>query len=143
MSKKPAKKGGGIKLAAAAGVAAAFLGGTKPGHSVTATLTGVFTGGTAGCRKLERLWMAAGGSPAQAETAASVAMAESGGDQYSTEHNTNGTTDRGYWQINSVHGAQSTYNPKRNARAAVAISGDGSNWTAWVTYDNGSYAGRC
>ncbi|HEY1617586.1 MAG TPA: hypothetical protein VGG25_08210 [Streptosporangiaceae bacterium] len=101
------------------------------------------SGTPAACHKLERLWLDAGGSPARAQMAASIAMAESGGDRYSTDNNTNGTVDRGYWQINSVHGALSTYDPAANARAAVAISGDGSNWTPWVTYNTGAYAGRC
>ena len=41
MARKPQKKGGGVKLAAAAGVAAAFLGGTKPGHAVAADLASI------------------------------------------------------------------------------------------------------
>lgn len=46
MSRKPQKKGGGWKLAAAAGAAAAFLGGTKPGHAVAADLASVGSGGS-------------------------------------------------------------------------------------------------
>ncbi len=82
---------------------------------------------------------AAGGSPAAAVTAASIAMAESGGNQYAT-----GTVGaRGSWQINPVNGALSTYNPYGNARAAVIRSGNGVNWTPWTTYTSGAYAGRC
>lgn len=103
----------------------------------------VATGGSAGCQKLERLWDQAGGNPAQAQMAASIAMAESSGHPDATDNNTNGTTDRGYWQINSIHGAQSTYDPQGNARAAVQISGNGTNWSPWVTYQTGAYAGRC
>ena len=62
-------------------------------------------GGTLSCRGLEALWESAGGSSAAAFTAAEIAMAESSGRQYATLYNTNGTTDRGYWQINSVHGS--------------------------------------
>lgn len=100
-------------------------------------------GGSAGCQKLEHLWEHAGGSPAQAQMAASIAMAESGGNAGSTDNDGNGTVDRGYWQINSVHGAQSTYDPLANAQAAVQISGDGTNWTPWVTYQTGAYQGLC
>jgi len=100
-------------------------------------------GGTLGCPGLERLWEQAGGSPAAAATAASVAMAESGGRQYASLGNTDGTTDRGYWQVNSVHGSLSTFGAYANARAAVLISHDGRDWTPWVTYDTGAWRGRC
>ena len=33
--------------------------------------------------------------------AAEIATAESGGQQYATDADGNGTVDRGYWQINS------------------------------------------
>ena len=72
-------------------------------------------------------------------TAASIAMAESGGNQFAT-----GTVgERGYWQINPVNGSLSTYDPYGNARAAVIMSGNGSNWSPWTTYTSGAYAGRC
>ena len=100
-------------------------------------------GGTLGCPGLERLWEQAGGPPAAARLAASVAMAESGGRQYAALVNANGTTDRGYWQINSVHGSLSTFGAYANARAAVLISSSGRDWTPWVTYNSGAYAGRC
>jgi len=100
-------------------------------------------GGTLSCRGLGSLWESAGGSPAAAFTAAEIARAESGGRQYASLYNTNGTTDRGYWQINSVHGALSTFDAAGNARAAVRISHDGRDWSPWVTYQTGAYAGRC
>jgi LysM repeat protein len=95
--------------------------------------------GTLGCTGLEQLWVDAGGSPAAEVTAASIAMAESGGNQYAT-----GTVgERGYWQINPVNGALSTYDPYGNARAAVIMSADGTNWSPWTTYTSGAYLGRC
>jgi hypothetical protein len=100
-------------------------------------------GGTLSCAGLERLWESAGGSPSAAFLAAEVAMAESGGRQYASLYNTNGTTDRGYFQINSVHGSLSTFDPAGNARAAVAISQNGADWSPWTTYDTGAYRGRC
>jgi len=105
--------------------------------STGTTSTGL--SGTLGCTGLEQLWESAGGSPAVAVTAASIAMAESGGNQYAT-----GTVgERGYWQINPVNGSLSTYDPYGNARAAVIMSGDGANWSPWTTYTSGAYAGRC
>jgi len=100
--------------------------------------------GTLGCSQLEALWEEAGGSPAAAFTAAEVAMAESGGRENAVNVNTNGSVDEGYWQINNqAHPGQATYDPLGNARAAMAISGDGTDWTPWVTYDHGAENGQC
>ena len=100
-------------------------------------------GGTLSCSGLEALWESAGGSHGAAFMAAEIARAESGGQQYSTDNDGNGTVDRGYWQVNSIHGALSTYDPAGNARAAVELSGDGTNWSPWVTYQTGAYQGQC
>jgi LysM repeat protein len=95
--------------------------------------------GTLGCPELETLWEDAGGSPAEAIVAASIAMAESSGEQFAT-----GTVgERGYWQINPDHGSLSTYDPLGNAKAAVIISDNGRNWSPWTTYTTGAYLGRC
>ena len=105
--------------------------------STAATTTNL--SGTLGCGGLEALWVKAGGSPAVEVTAASIAMAESGGNQFAT-----GTVgERGYWQINPVNGSLSTYDAYGNARAAVIMSGNGTNWSPWTTYTSGAYAGRC
>jgi TP901 family phage tail tape measure protein len=85
------------------------------------------------------LWTRAGGSPGAANLAAAVAMAESGGKTDAVNRNTDGSTDRGLWQINSIHGALSTFSPSGNARAAVKISSKGTNWHPWVTYNTGAY----
>jgi len=110
--------------------------------SATTTLSSSATrlSGTLGCSGLEALWKAAGGSHGEAFMAAEIAMAESGGNQYALSP----TNDYGYWQINGSHGpAMATFNPMGNAKAAIAISDDGSNWGAWTTYTSGAYAGRC
>ena len=95
--------------------------------------------GNLGCSGLEALWVAAGGARSHAFIAAEIAMAESGGRQFAHSP----TNDFGYWQINGVHGAMATYNPIGNAKAAIAISGNGSHWGAWTTYVTGAYRGRC
>jgi LysM repeat protein len=114
-----------------------------PKHASTGTtLTSSETrlSGTLGCSGLEALWEAAGGSHSAAFMAAEIAMAESGGNQYALSP----TDDYGYWQINASHGpAEATFNPIGNAKAAIAISYDGTNWDAWTTYTSGAYAGRC
>jgi LysM repeat protein len=96
--------------------------------------------GNLGCSGLEALWVAAGGARSHAFIAAEIAMAESGGRQFAHSP----TNDFGYWQINGVHGpGMATYNPIGNARAAIAISANGSSWRAWTTYVTGAYRGRC
>ena len=104
-----------------------------------ASTASVALSGTLSCAGLEELWEEAGGSHAEAVMAASIAMAESSGQQYAT----GGVGERGYWQINPNHGALSTYDPLGNAKAAVIISSDGTNWTPWTTYTSGAYIGRC
>ena len=95
--------------------------------------------GTYGCSGLESLWEQAGGSAGEAVMAASIAMAESGGNPNAISP----TNDYGLWQINGSHGALATLNPQGNAEAAVSISGSGSNWGPWTTYTTGAYSGRC
>jgi LysM repeat protein len=107
-------------------------------HEAVATAS-VALSGTLDCSGLEELWEEAGGSSAEAVMAASIAMAESSGQQYAT----GGVGERGYWQINPDHGSLSTYDPLGNAQAAVIISADGTNWTPWTTYTSGAYIGRC
>lgn len=90
--------------------------------------------------QLEQLWIQAGGNPIAAPMAAAIAMAESGGDANAVGHPSNGTEDRGLWQINSIHGSQSTLDPLANAKAAVAISQNGTTWKPWCTAWS---TGRC
>lgn len=89
--------------------------------------------------QLKALWISAGGNATAAAVAAAVALAESGGNPNAFNGNGGRSQDRGLWQINSVHGAQSTFDPMANARAAVAISNNGSNWKPWcVAYTDGA-----
>jgi hypothetical protein len=129
----------GLVLAVAAGHAHAPASAGRGGARVAAASAG----GTLGCSQLEALWESAGGSAGAAFTAAEIAEAESSGRQYATSANSNGTVDRGYWQINSSHGPLSTFGAYGNARAAVLISSDGADWTPWTTYQTGAYAGKC
>jgi LysM repeat protein len=95
--------------------------------------------GTLGCTGLEELWTQAGGNPADAFMAAEIAMAESGGNQYALSP----TDDYGYWQINASNGSLATFNAYGNARSAIILSDDGTNWSPWTTYTSGAYVGRC
>lgn len=91
------------------------------------------------CSQLEQLWTSQGGSSGTAVIAASVAMAESGGNPGAISP----TDDFGLWQVNASHGPLASLNPVVNVRAAIAISSGGSDWTPWTTYTSGAYAGRC
>lgn len=123
-----ASPGGGAAPAGGAGS-------TTPGQGVSSTSLS----GNLSYVQLEQLWVDAGGNPAVRNMAAAIAMAESGGRDVVSAPNSNGTVDRGYWQINSSWGSQSTLDPLGNARAAVAISKNGTNWNPWVTFWKGLY----
>ncbi len=107
--------------------------GDGPGRRVPGTGDGY------GKSQIMNLWTRQGGSAQVANLAASVALAESGGNPSASNKNSNGSIDRGLWQINSVHGALSTFNPAANAKAAVKISSGGRNWRPWVAFTNGAY----
>jgi LysM repeat protein len=96
-------------------------------------------GGMYSCSALEQLWEQAGGSSAHAFMAAEIAMAESGGNPNAISP----TNDFGLWQINGSNGALATLNPLQNAKSAIALSGNGTNWGPWTTYYSGAYSGKC
>lgn len=93
--------------------------------------------------QLAKLWVQAGGNPAKAGEASAIAMAESRGNTDAEDHDSNGTTDLGPWQINTVHtqfNPQSLINnPLYNAKAAVIISNNGTDFGPWVTFQTGAY----
>lgn len=118
-------------------------GGSTAAQSSTAAAAQSSTNlsGTLGCSGLEQLWTQAGGNSANAQMAAAVAMAESSGQQGASSP----AGDVGYWQINEpIWGSTlATSDPMGNAKAAVQISNNGTNWNPWVTYDNGAEHGYC
>lgn len=93
------------------------------------------------CGQLESLWIDNGGNPSSAFIAAEIAEAESGGNATAISP----TNDRGLWQINyPSHGPiLATFNPDGNARAAIEISDNGTDWQPWTTFQTGAYIGRC
>ncbi|MCW2895466.1 MAG: LysM peptidoglycan-binding protein [Actinomycetia bacterium] len=91
------------------------------------------------CSSLEQLWNQEGGSPAAALMAADIAMAESGGNPNAISP----TNDFGLWQINGSNGSLATLNPFQNAKSAIDLSGNGTNWGPWTTYTSGAYSGKC
>ena len=102
--------------------------------------------------RLRALWIQAGGNPDLASTMAAVALAESNGDP--TAHNQNAKTkddSYGLWQINyygnlkqdrtqAFGPADKMSDPLTNAKAAVALAGDGSGIAPnWTTFRSGAY----
>ena len=85
--------------------------------------------------------IAAGFSPDQATTMTAIALAESGGNGNS--HNTTPPEDsRGLWQINAnahpdLASQYNLYDPVDNAKAALLVSNNGTNVSAWTTTHHG------
>ena len=88
----------------------------------------------------------AGFSAAESVTATAISLAEDSSRMlHATNHNSDGSTDFGPWQINSVHLTPqfvSTYgnvfNLQDNARMAYAVY-QSQGWHAWSTYNSGAY----
>jgi uncharacterized membrane protein YuzA (DUF378 family) len=96
-------------------------------------------GGVYSREDLMKLWDQHGGAQGRANIAAAVALAESSGRVNASNRNSDGSIDRGLWQINSVHGALSTFAPGGNVDAAIKISSNGTNWNPWTVYRTGAY----
>lgn len=125
-----------------------FLGAALPGAVRTAArpflsriraVAGMARGGRVGGFRLQELWRQAGGAERYQSLAAAVALAESGGNPGASNRNRDGSIDRGLWQINSVHGALSTFSQLGNAKAAVKLSKGGRDWSPWVAFKSGAY----
>jgi len=77
-------------------------------------------------------------------TATAIALAESGGRSDATNKNSNGTTDYGLWQINSIHkdalAIGDWKDPSTNAKMAFMVYKQaGNSFKPWVTFNSGSY----
>lgn len=88
----------------------------------------------------------------EADFAAAIAMAESHGNPTATNKNSNGTTDYGLWQINSVHkdvlSSGKWQDPQTNANMAYKVYQQAGGWNdngmksgfmAWTTYKNNKF----
>ena len=96
----------------------------------------VMPGGRYQFRDLMLLWVGNGGRRDQAAMAAQVALFESGG-RPTARLKTSREDSRGLWQINlkahPTYAHADLYDPVTNVRAAIAISGNGANWSPWST----------
>jgi len=78
-----------------------------------------------------------------------IARAESGLDPRALNtNNSDGSVDRGLWQVNSVHCqprgpyvADALFDPTYNAQAMATISSHGTAWGQWTTYSGAGYVG--
>jgi hypothetical protein len=75
-------------------------------------------------------------------TAVAVMCAESGRYVGAWHDNTDGSTDRGLFQLNTVHHDitdEDAYSAKPNAVYACELSKHGSDWSPWSAYNSGAY----
>src|SRR5215813_6956621 len=101
--------------------------------------------------QLAQVTIAAGISADLAPIPISLALAESGGNEYA--HNPIPPDDSyGLWQINMIgrlgparraalglHSNSDLFDPAINAAAMIYVSGGGRSWTPWTTYTSGRY----
>ncbi len=85
----------------------------------------------------------AGFSPDEAATMTAISLAESGGN--SRAHNPHGEDSRGLWQINGrahpgLVAKYDLYDPLQNAKAAYAVSRQGSDISPWTVTHGGNGA---
>ena len=80
--------------------------------------------GTLSCSGLEELWEVGGRQSGRRVHGGRDREAESGGNQNALSP----TDDYGYWQINGCNGSLATFSAYGNARSAIILSDNGSNW---------------
>jgi murein DD-endopeptidase MepM/ murein hydrolase activator NlpD len=85
----------------------------------------------------------AGFSGSALSVAVAIAQAESGFNTVARGVNSDGSVDRGLWQINSRWHSEisdsQAYSPAGAAQAAYKISSFGLNFSPWSTYTSGAY----
>lgn len=100
------------------------------GSSGTAPTSG---SGRMSAQQVYSLAMAAGLSPSAARIATAVADVESRFNPTAIDHDSNGTTDYGLWQINSIHGVGTNmFSPSAAAAKMAAMTNRGTNWGPWA-----------
>jgi Lysozyme like domain len=83
--------------------------------------------------QVENAWIQAGGNPQVAAMAAAVADAESGLNPSATRTNPDGTVGVGLWLIPQNGTPPGSTDPLANARAALQLSQNGTDWTQWCS----------
>lgn len=82
---------------------------------------------------VENIWVQAGGNPQAAQMAAAVANAESGLNPNATSTDSNGVVSVGLWLLPQNGTPPGSTDPLANARAAVQLSNNGTDWSSWCT----------
>lgn len=98
---------------------------------------------------VENYWIQAGGNPQAASMAAAIADASSGLNAQSSRTNPDGSTSVGLWLIPANGSPPGSTDPLANARAAVQLSQNGTDWSQWCVAwsdnncgeNNGTYLG--
>jgi hypothetical protein len=99
--------------------------------------------------QVENVWMQAGGSPQAAAMAAAVADASSGLNPNATRTNPDQTESIGLWLVPKNGVPPGSTDPLANARAAIQLSKNGTDWSQWCVAwsdnncgeDGGTYLG--
>lgn len=99
--------------------------------------------------QVENYWIQAGGNLQAASMAAAVADASSGLNPNATITNPDGTTAVGLWLIPKNSTPAGSTDPVANARAAIQLSNNGTDWSQWCStwsdnncgLDGGTYLG--
>lgn len=92
--------------------------------------------------EVKDIWVQAGGNPRAADMAAAVADASSGLNPGSTVSNPDGTQSIGLWLIPINGRPPGSTDPLTNARAAVALSHNGTNWCSWCVAWSDNQCGK-
>lgn len=97
---------------------------------------------------IARLLRSIGWPESTLTVAVALVLAESGGDPYAKNSagNSPPSTDRGLWQFNSYWRKDvddaCAYDPVCSSRKALITSKNGTDFSAWSAYKNGSYQGK-
>lgn len=88
--------------------------------------------GTLTAKQVYQLALGAGLSPAAARIATGVADVESRFNTSAIDRDSNGTTDYGLWQTNTINGGSSAlFDPAEAASKMAALTNKGTAWHAW------------
>jgi Lysozyme like domain len=103
---------------------------------VIATGTGANLSGNGGALTSDQVigyWIQAGGNPQAAQMAEAIADASSGLNPNTKITNPDGSIVVGLWLIPQNGSPPGSTDPLANARAAVQLSNNGTNWSQWCT----------
>jgi Lysozyme like domain len=124
---------------------------TSTGQQIGPTVTGSAapSSGALTLAEAENYWIQAGGNPQAAQMAAAVADASSGLNPNITRTNPDGSVSVGLWLLPSNGTPPGSTDPVANARAAIQLSNNGTDWSQWCVawsdnncgLDGGTYLG--